>query len=60
MLLEVVLVVKAITGGFSLDVFTLIDWTTLALFTLLTVLYWVNPRQVYKAYDEAGKEDRDW
>lgn len=51
-LFEVVLLVKAIAEGFAFDIFTLIDWTVLILFSALTVLYWIYLKQVDKAYIE--------
>lgn len=56
-LFEVVLFTKAIAEGLAFDVFALIDWTVLFLFTLLTVLYWIYLWQVDKVYDKMGAED---
>ena len=59
MLFEVVLFSKAIIEGFAINVFSLIDWTVLILFTALTVLYWIYLWEVNKAYDEMDVEVED-
>lgn len=58
-LFEVVLFAKAIIEGFAINIFSLIDWTVLVLFTALTVLYWIYLWEVNTAYDEmdVGVED---
>ncbi|MBM6953472.1 hypothetical protein [Enorma phocaeensis] len=58
-LFEVVLFSKAIIEGFAINVFSLIDWTVLILFTALTVLYWIYLWEVNKAYDEMDVEVED-
>ena len=58
-LFEVVLLTKAFTEGFTIDVFSLIDWAALVLFTALTVLYWIYLWDVNKAYDKMSVEDEE-
>lgn len=58
-LFEVVLFTKAFAEGLTIDVFSLIDWAVLFLFTTLTVLYWIYLREVNEAYDKMGVDDEE-
>lgn len=57
--LEIVLLTKAIAEGFTIDLFSIIDWAVFFLFTTLTVLYWIYLREVNKAYDKMGVKDEE-
>ena len=58
-LFEIVLLTKAIAEGFTIDLFSIIDWAVYFLFTTLTVLYWIYLREVSKAYDKMGVKDEE-
>lgn len=51
-LFEFVLIYKVTQEGFPGDVFTIIDWSVLVAFSILTVLYWCHLDKIDAAYDE--------